>query len=287
MKDFEKELAHASSIIQSCDAFLVGAGAGMGVDSGLPDFRGTDGFWKAYPFLQKQGIKFEDMANPRWFMDDPHLAWGFYGHRFNLYKKTQPHAGFAVINNWIKEKKADYFIFTSNVDGHFQKAGFDEDKICECHGSLMRFQCSQNCGQTPWAPPDTQLFKIETSTLRAINPLPLCPSCKELARPNILMFSDWDWDSQTTIHQEQTFHHWLDRNRKIGIIEIGAGQSIPTVRYTCEAAWANNKHGLIRINPRESQVPRGAIALPMGAADALKSLDLCIQRTRKLGSPGN
>jgi NAD-dependent SIR2 family protein deacetylase len=105
VKDFEKELAHASSIIQSCDAFLVGAGAGMGVDSGLPDFRGTDGFWKAYPSLQKVGIKFEDMANPRWFIEDPHLAWGFYGHRFNLYKKTQPHAGFAVINNWIKEKK--------------------------------------------------------------------------------------------------------------------------------------------------------------------------------------
>lgn len=83
----------------------MGAGAGMGVDSGLPDFRGTDGFWRAYPSLKKVGIKFEDMANPRWFMDDPFLAWGFYGHRFNLYKKTQPHAGFALIHNWIKEKK--------------------------------------------------------------------------------------------------------------------------------------------------------------------------------------
>ena len=32
-----------------CDALLVAAGAGMGVDSGLPDFRGDEGFWRAYP----------------------------------------------------------------------------------------------------------------------------------------------------------------------------------------------------------------------------------------------
>jgi NAD-dependent SIR2 family protein deacetylase len=284
VKDFKKELAHASWVVESCDALLVGAGAGMGVDSGLPDFRGKDGFWKAYPSLEKVGIKFEDIANPRWFIDDPHLAWGFYGHRFNLYKETRPHAGFDIINNWIKEKKADYFIFTSNVDGHFQKAGFDKSKICECHGSLMRFQCVENCGQAPWVPPDSLHFKIKASTLRAISPLPLCPSCRQLARPNILMFSDWDWNSQITFYQEQTFNQWLERNHKIGIIEIGAGQSIPTVRYTCETAWAKNKHGLIRINPRDSQVPNGGISLQMGAAAALKSLDLCIQRTGKLGS---
>ena len=65
-------------------SLLVAAGAGMGVDSGLPDFRGNEGFWKAYPPLAKLGIQFEEMANPRWFRDDPRLAWGFYGHRFNL-----------------------------------------------------------------------------------------------------------------------------------------------------------------------------------------------------------
>jgi hypothetical protein len=95
------------------------------------------------------------------------------------------------------------------------------------------------------------------------------------------MFSDWDWDSKITIHQEQTFNQWQDQNHKIGIIEIGAGQSIPTVRHTCEAVWTNNKHGFIRINPRESQAPSGAIALPMGAAAALKSLDHCIQKNSK------
>ena len=60
---------------------LFTAGAGMGVDSGLPDFRGDKGFWKAYPALF--GHSFSDMANPSWFDSDPRLAWGFYGHRLN------------------------------------------------------------------------------------------------------------------------------------------------------------------------------------------------------------
>src|SRR5262245_65520914 len=73
---------------------LIGAGAGMGVDSGLPDFRGDQGFWKAYPPYAERGLRFVDLANPDWFENDPAMAWGFYGHRFNLYHKTAPHAGF-------------------------------------------------------------------------------------------------------------------------------------------------------------------------------------------------
>ena len=60
------------------EIFVITAGAGMGVDSGLPDFRGNDGFWNAYPALK--GYPFMEMANPRWFTVEPRRAWGFYGH---------------------------------------------------------------------------------------------------------------------------------------------------------------------------------------------------------------
>ena len=46
------------------DALIITAGAGMGVDSGLPDFRGTEGFWKAYPVIKDLGYSFSEMANP-------------------------------------------------------------------------------------------------------------------------------------------------------------------------------------------------------------------------------
>ena len=46
----------------------------MGVDCGLPDFRGDDGFWKAYPVIKDLGYSFSQMANPTWFESNPKLA---------------------------------------------------------------------------------------------------------------------------------------------------------------------------------------------------------------------
>ena len=90
----DNQIRQAAAAIQAADALLITAGAGMGVDSGLPDFRGAQGFWRAYPAIAKLGLSFEEMAHPAWFGKNPHLAWAFYGHRLNLYRQTEPHQGF-------------------------------------------------------------------------------------------------------------------------------------------------------------------------------------------------
>lgn len=48
----------------------------MGVDSGLPDFRGKDGFWRAYPALPEAGVDFYSIASPDAFLLQPERAWG-------------------------------------------------------------------------------------------------------------------------------------------------------------------------------------------------------------------
>ena len=140
----------AATAISGADALVVSAGAGMGVDSGLPDFRGDEGFWRAYPPIARLGISFYDMANPFWFKRDPELAWGFYGHRLNLYRATKPHDGFAILQRWTETKNRGSFVFTSNVDGQFQKAGFDDRATVECHGSISHLQCTKPCRQDIW-----------------------------------------------------------------------------------------------------------------------------------------
>lgn len=99
--DLPQAILAAVDAIRSAETILIGAGAGMGVDSGLPDFRGNEGFWEAYPAFKKLGLSFVDLANPDWFHTDPTLAWGFYGHRRNLYRATIPHAGFAILRKWV------------------------------------------------------------------------------------------------------------------------------------------------------------------------------------------
>ena len=81
------EIKNAALAIKEAKYMLITAGAGMGVDSGLPDFRGNEGFWRAYPIAKKLGLNFQALANPKWFDINSGLAWAFYGHRLNMYKE--------------------------------------------------------------------------------------------------------------------------------------------------------------------------------------------------------
>lgn len=69
-KDMDKSIARAAQIVRDADAIIIAAGAGMGVDSGLPDFRGNPGFWVAYPALAAEGAAFMDIASPAAFHGD-------------------------------------------------------------------------------------------------------------------------------------------------------------------------------------------------------------------------
>ena len=71
MEDIQKKIELAAEAVKDADALFITAGAGMGVDSGLPDFRGNSGFWKAYPPIAKLGKSFSEMANPVWFDKTP------------------------------------------------------------------------------------------------------------------------------------------------------------------------------------------------------------------------
>jgi NAD-dependent SIR2 family protein deacetylase len=270
----EKAIEGAARAIDGAEALIIGAGAGMGVDSGLPDFRGPEGFWRAYPAYAKLGLRFEQMASPDHFVKDPALGWGFYGHRTNLYRQTIPHDGFAILKSWADRMAHGAFVYTSNVDGHFQKAGFADDRIIECHGSVEWRQCLAKCGAGIF-PADDSEIPIDPSTFRAGDPLPSCPRCGKLARPNILMFGDWGWDHRRSHEQGLRIEPWLEglEPGKAVIVELGAGQAIPTVRYFCEETASALGATLIRINLRESEVARGHIGLAMGALDALRAID--------------
>jgi NAD-dependent SIR2 family protein deacetylase len=278
-EDMETLIARAAKAVNDAEALLVCAGAGMGVDSGLPDFRGNEGFWKAYPPFAKLGLNFIDMANPQWFQRDPQLAWGFYGHRLNLYRDTIPHKGFDLLLRWGQAGGDNYFVFTSNVDGQFQKAGFQEDRILECHGSIHYLQCTDpGCNASIWLAENVRVT-VDEATMRAKKPLPTCPTCQALARPNILMFGDWGWLGDRSEDQYQRYGQWLEENKdaRLVVVECGAGTGVPTVRITAERAAASANATLIRINTREPAVPPKHIGVPMGALEALEKISLQIR----------
>jgi NAD-dependent SIR2 family protein deacetylase len=282
LKEEAMELAHhlsrAAEAIRNADALIITAGAGMGVDSGLPDFRGDHGFWNAYPMYRRLGLSFVQAANPEHFERDPAFGWGFYGHRTNLYRGTIPHEGFRIIRGWLAEFGLDHFVVTSNVDGQFQKAGFSEESILEVHGSIHHLQCLSPCSNAIWD--NREEIPVDVYTMRA-QQIPKCIRCGGVARPNILMFGDFSWLSDRTRRQEREFDEFMTDHvgARLVIIELGAGTAIPTIRHMGERLAGRSKAVLIRINPREAQVPPGEISIPAGALEGLKGIEIRLAKS--------
>ena len=265
------DFANIAQTIYEAKHLIFTAGAGMGVDSGLPDFRGNNGFWKAYPMLKEKG-GFAHMANPEHFERNPKVGWGFYGHRLNLYRNTTPHKGFNILRQWAEDKGDDYFIYTSNVDGAFQKVGFSKKRICECHGSIHHLQALESrYGIRKGSIISADGFEVVVDeNLHAQNPLPR-DEHGDLLRPNILMFGDWGWDSSRTDVQHTRLDRWLGTVdlRDTVVIEVGAGTSIPSVRRTSQQFQMGGAT-LVRINPRESH--GGDYCIPLGGLEALERI---------------
>ncbi len=241
----------------------------MGVDSGLPDFRGSSGFWREYPPYRRLGFSFEQMANPARFQDDPRLGWGFYGHRLQLYRDTVPHDGFRLLREAIGKRPC--FVFTSNVDGQFQAAGYAADRVYEVHGSIHHLQCSEPCSRRIWSASGLKI-KIDPKTMRAVSTLPRCPRCDAVARPNILMFGDWSFLGDRCSEQDDAYRDWIaEHDGLLVVVEMGAGSAVPTVRMESDRRLRGGAE-LIRINPRESHGPAGTIGLAMGALEALEGI---------------
>lgn len=257
--------------IYHADALLISAGAGMGVDSGLPDYRGNQGFWKAYPALK--GRPYFDLVTPNWFKNDPKEAWGFYGYRMKLFRETTPHKGYEILKKWANKK--EHFVFTSNVDGQFLKTGFEEEKILECHGSIHYLQCLDNCTDEVWK--TGELDVVVNDNLEAVSGIPKCKNCSAMARPNVLMFKDSKYLTTRSSNAYSRYGKWLahDRRGKNTVaIECGAGKTIPTVRYNSQT----KSDKIIRINPRDPEVPEGHLGIPLGALEALEYIDYYLSR---------
>ena len=113
-------------MFDDADGVLITAGAGMGVDGGIPDFRGSSGIWTS------NKANFMKFASGNAFKVRPLEAWNFYINRIMKYSHSDPHRGYYDL---LKIKK-DVFVVTSNVDCHFERAGFDPLKLYEIHGNL-------------------------------------------------------------------------------------------------------------------------------------------------------
>lgn len=246
-----------ADLFQQADGIVILAGAGMSVDSGLPDFRGTTGMWTT---AQENFVK---MATARGFDEHPVIAWNFYISRILAYQNVKPHRGYQALLQCLMDRKKDYFVVTSNVDGHFQKAGYDAARVHEIHGDLRHAQCKNMCSHQLYPMPQF------ANTVNHVDEIAKCPRCNSILRPHVLMFSDPAFIWTNVDAGADRYREWSATKLNVVGIEIGAGRAIPSIRQFGESRTS----ALIRINLYESEPVRPwDMGIPATAVDGIDIL---------------
>ncbi len=154
------------NVFKKSTRVVVLTGAGVSAESGMPTFRGEDGWWRNY--------RAEELATPTAFARDPKLVWEWYDMRRKIITDCSPNPAHETIAEM--EKYFEHFqLVTQNVDGLHNRAG--NNNIIELHGNLWRVRCVEE-GKT---------FEFHEVPLKEIPPR--C-DCGALIRPDVVWFGE-------------------------------------------------------------------------------------------------
>jgi NAD-dependent deacetylase len=150
---------------------LVLTGAGVSTESGLPDYRGTDGLWRTR--------RFEELASIEMWRREPEEFWQFYAERLSMLSEATPNAGHHAIAE-LERLGLVRRVLTQNVDGLHRAAGSRE--LLELHGTLAEVECL-GCGfRGP--------TEIAEAQLTAGVDVPACPACTANLKPAVVLFGE-------------------------------------------------------------------------------------------------
>ena len=144
-------------------------GAGVSTESGIPDFRSTDGLYN-----QEYDYPPETILSHSFYESNPEEFFRFYRNKM-LYLDAQPNAAHKKLAEWEAQGKLKAVI-TQNIDGLHQQAG--SRIVYELHGSVHRNYCTRCrtfCG----------VDSIQTG-----EDLPLCPVCGGLVKPDVVLYEE-------------------------------------------------------------------------------------------------
>ncbi|HEY4282523.1 MAG TPA: Sir2 family NAD-dependent protein deacetylase [Chthoniobacterales bacterium] len=152
---------------------LVITGAGISAESGIPTFRGKDGYWR--------NLDPTKLATPEAFDHDPNLVWEWYRERRSMIRAAHPNPAHAAITK-LAHNSSDFLLVTQNVDNLHSRAQqhdgtIPSEKIVQIHGDIFLTRCSR----CDWHYHETERDRPE---------LPMCRHCGAMMRPGVVWFGE-------------------------------------------------------------------------------------------------
>jgi NAD-dependent protein deacetylase/lipoamidase len=223
---------------------LVLTGAGVSAESGIPTFRGKDGYWRNLDPAQ--------LATPEAFARDPKLVWEWYRERRHRIRNAQPNAAHGAIKR-LAQHADEFLLVTQNVDDLHARAGLPKEKMVQIHGDIFVTRCSRcDFGFT-----DCKHNHEHEQEQEEGNIVPRCAKCDAPMRPGVVWFGE-----QLPWNEVQRVESYLDRGACDVVIVAGTTATFGYIvdwalRATPECFPAE----LIEVNPEETPLSRFATQL--------------------------
>lgn len=240
MQDNIKELEY---IINHSNSIVFFGGAGVSTESGIPDFRSTDG-------LYNQQYKYppEIILSHSFFMQETEEFFRFYRDKM-IYKQAKPNKAHYFLAELEKKKRLNAVI-TQNIDGLHQMAG--SNNVLELHGSVHWNYCMK-CGK----------FYNLDYVMNSVG-IPRC-SCGGIVKPDVVLYEE-PLDNHTAEMAEAYCH-----SAEVLIIGGTSLNVYPAAGYVYQ--YMGDK--LILINKAETQMDSKArIVIHDSIADVLGSIEI-------------
>ena len=162
-------------------------GAGISAESGIPTFRGAEGFWR----VGSRNYQPEELATHRAFRGMPAEIWSWYLYRYAMCRAAAPNPAHLALFELEQTIDDGFLLITQNVDGLHLRAGSSEQRTYQIHGNLEFIRCAAECSPerhpmpsefASW-PKGRQLDKSARTRLT-------CPNCGDWLRPHVLWFDE-------------------------------------------------------------------------------------------------
>ena len=193
-------------------------GAGVSAESGIPTFRGKDGYWT----VGSTEYHAQELATRAAFERMPWEVWAWYLYRRGVCRAAAPNAAHRALVDLAAALGERFALITQNVDGLHRRAGSPDATTFAIHGDIERMRCADGCVPDVWLIPEEVPAPARgTAVPTEARALLRCPRCGGLARPHVLWF-DETYDE---------LHHHLDTSRRLAgeaALLVVAGTSAQT-----------------------------------------------------------
>ena len=169
------------------DPLVFLTGAGISAESGVPTFRGEEGYWK----VGSTNYHPMDLATNRSFSQMPDDVWSWYLYRRTVCGQAVPNAGHHALARLEEVLGERFLLVTQNVDGLHRRAGNSAERIFEVHGNINQMRCWTECTLTPFPIPEEVEEKGRGAGFTDGDRAHLvCPHCGGRSRPHVLWFDE-------------------------------------------------------------------------------------------------